>query len=376
MTKKYPGIKRATRQEVYGFLRNQQHATRNDIAGALGLSIPTVSKYLGHLTNTGLAVEKSKLTPGEEGGRAPSTYASVPNARIAIGVSITRRSVTSVAVNLQGEVLEGHRISLPFERSDAHARKVGDEVAALIEKARIPQEVLLGIGIAMPGLVDPATGTVVYGRVVDNEGFTSDHYSPYLPVNAHIIHDSYAGALAESWAWGSLQNAFHISLNESVGGAIIYQNEVFRQEGGYPGEVGHVTAVPDGEECYCGQRGCVETVCTSTKLTSKDCPSVEEFFARLDANSEGNAAWKTYTEYLAQTIRNVRALFGGLVILGGEVGSAMGKHISDVHSKIDERTLFGELAADYVKLSKQGRHPVAAGAALHFIQEFLQDPGP
>lgn len=376
MTKKYPGIKRSTRRLVYGFLRQQPQATRNDVAAALTLSIPTVSKYLAHLTETGLAEEKSKLTPGEVGGRAPSTYAAIADARIAIGVSITRRSITTVAVNLHGTLLASHRFPMAFERSDKHAKAVGEQVRKLISEAEIEEEALLGIGIAMPGLVDPATETVVYGRVIDNEGFTAEHFRPHLPADAVILHDSYAGGLAEAWAWGNLDNAFHISLNESVGGAVIFRNEVFRLEDGYPGEVGHITVDPGGERCYCGMTGCVETVCSSTKLLDAGVTTMEEFFAILERDTKAAKAWDTYTDFLAITIRNVRALFGGEVILGGEVGAHMGSYLRDVWVKVEDMALFGEHVKDYIKLSKQERHPVAAGAALHFIQEFLQDPGP
>lgn len=361
---------------MYDYLRRHSHSTRADISTALGLSIPTVSKYLTHLIETGLAEQKTKLRPGEDGGRAPAAYASVPDARIALGVSVTKRHITAVATNLNGDTVHSVRVRHPYSRTDEHARYVGKLCSDLVATCDIDPAHLLGIGIAMPGLVDRASNAVVYGRVIDNEGMTSAHFQRFLDAKATILHDSYAAGLAESWRWDHLNNAFYITLSGSVGGAVIFNNEIFTVNGGYPGEIGHLLLVPNGTRCYCGRYGCMDTVCNTSVLIGDTEDSIEQFFAELSTNLRFQSRWQSYTDHLARAIHSVRALFGGTIILGGEVGTFIGDHLGDVLSKVDQLALFGERAHDYVVPARQKNNSVATGAALSHIQKFLKDPGP
>ena len=72
-------------------------------------------------------------------------------------------------------------------------------------------------------------------------------------------------------------------------------------------------------------------------------------------------------------IHNVRMLFDGMVILGGYVGAHAGKYMDDICRRVDERNPFGDRAKDYLVECQYKVEASAAGAALFYIDEFLDN---
>ena len=81
--------------------------------------------------------------------------------------------------------------------------------------------------------------------------------------------------------------------------------------------------------------------------------------------------WDEYLEHLARAIHNIRMLFDGMVILGGYVGAHMGKYLDDICRRVDEKNPFGDRAQDYLVECRYKVEASAAGAALFYIDEFL-----
>lgn len=92
-----------------------------------------------------------------------------------------------------------------------------------------------------------------------------------------------------------LTDAFYISLSNNIGGAILIGQKVYKGEGPRSGEVGHMTIIPDGRECYCGQRGCFETYCNASILSDLSDGDLTLFFEKLEAGDKAcMEAWKEY----------------------------------------------------------------------------------
>lgn len=372
----FTGTKKRTRRAFYGYLREKGMATKQDLALDLGLSVPTVSKYLTNFLEAGLLEKAAKLEPGPNGGRSPLAYSCVAAARYAVGVDITRDHVSSLVIDLERTVVHRRQAARPFSRSQAYMEFLGAEIAALITEAGIDVGSLLGVGIAIPGLISKASGAVVYGRVIDNFGLTAEDFGRYVPHKTVLVHDSDAAGLAEFWGNEGLGNAFYISLGRSVGGSVLINNRVYQGEGDFSGEIGHVTIQPDGLECYCGRRGCLDPYCNASVLDSIGAGSLDGFFSAL---SVGEAAavevWARYTAALALAVHNVRCLFGSRVILGGEVGPHLGGHMDALWDSVDALSFRDDPARDYLTPCAYRTESIATGAALFLVQEFLDDPG-
>ncbi|MGO3884764.1 MAG: ROK family protein [Mycetocola sp.] len=366
-----------TRRAIYEFVRDRGLATKNDISRQLDLSLPTVTKYLTEFQSENLIEKKAKLSSGAQGGRSPIGYACIASGRLAVGVDITRDRVTCLIVDLARDAVIERFSPRAYERSDDYCRGVADFVQQTISESGVDTTRILGVGVAMPGLISETTGRVTYGRVLDNYGMSSADFGRYLPYPTRLVHDSNAAGLAEFWSETVLENAFYVGLSRSVGGAVLVRGRIHRGDGEFAGEIGHLHLHDNGLRCYCGQFGCLDPYCNATVLADAAGGSLEGFFRSLDEGEAGAVAvWDRYTSDLARALHSIRALFGCTIILGGDVGSLIRGHIDGIREKVDRISFLNSNAETFLVTSRYRDQPVATGAALFFVDEFRRSLGP
>ncbi|SDB96449.1 Sugar kinase of the NBD/HSP70 family, may contain an N-terminal HTH domain [Raineyella antarctica] len=371
-----PGIRNRTRRAVYDYVREQGFATKKDIADALGMSLPTVSKYLNHFLEAGLLEPGPKQSSGSQGGRNPITYACVADGRYAVGVDVTRDRARFLLVNLDRRVLAERRTARRFENTESYYAFVAGEVEVLIEQAGIDRSRIFGVGIAVPGLISETTGKVTYGRVIDNVGLSAADFARHLPYEIRLVHDSEAAGLAEFWSKEAGDNAVYLSLSKSVGGSVLINGGMYRGDGEIAGELGHMRIHDDGLLCYCGRHGCLDPYCNAEVLSRHTDGSVGRFFQELSAGDpELAGVWDHYTSDLAIGIHNIRVMFGCTIILGGDVGSHGRDHLADLRAKVDRLNFLASDSSTFLVPSRFTRHPIAVGAALYLVADFRQNLG-
>jgi glucokinase len=90
------------------------------------------------------------------------------------------------------------------------------------------------------------------------------HIERQIGVRPIMDNDANAGALGEALygAGRGFRPLFYLTLSTGIGGGIITDKEtIYRGADSYAGEIGHLTVRPDGPECLCGARGCLERMC-------------------------------------------------------------------------------------------------------------------
>ena len=362
-------IKQKNRTNIFRFFRKKNGVSRQDIVSELGLSLPTVTQNLLELIKDGLIEETGSV--GNTGGRRARTYSLVKDARTAIGLDITKHHVTAVAVDLSGAIIATIRKRLNFSRSDCYYRNLGDIIEEIVKEAQLNEEKILGVGIGVPGLITPDNKTVFYGEILNFTGATCEEFSKYIPYRTKLFNDANAAGFAETWSNPNTRNAFYIMLSTNVGGAIYIDHHQYCGDNIRGGEVGHIIIVPNGKQCYCGQKGCVDAYCAATVLASATEGNLASFFDRLqNRDSEVMHIWEEYLQHLAITVINVRMLFDCDIIIGGYVGAYMDQYLDDLKKLIAGRSSF-EKNADYLKPCYYKIEAIAAGAALNYISDFL-----
>ena len=323
-------IKTKNRRMIYEYIRERGAVSKQEIVVDMQLSLPTVTSNLEFLKKQGLIDTSGKIK--NTGGRNATAFSYIKNARMAIGVDITANHITAVAVNLSGDIvsMESRRIDFNLE-SDAYLRKIGEIVDCVKEEADILNENLLGVGISVQSLISDDGECITYGMALNFAKKQRKEIAAYVPYYEGNTHKG--------------------------------------------GEIGHLAVVPEGGElCYCGMRGCFDTVCRAGKLAGYTDGSLEEFFRVLeDGDETAKELWDEYLNHLACAIHNVRMLFDGMVILGGYVGAYVGKYMKDICERVDARNPFGDRAQDYLVECRYKVEAAAAGAALFYIDEFLEN---
>lgn len=366
-------IKIKNRQLIYQYIRDRGQASKKDIVIGLELSLPTVTQNLEYLTSQKLIDTSQKIK--NTGGRNATAYSYIGDAKAAIGVYLTSHYMNAVAINLSGETMAHVRKRIEFNlNDDAYLRKLGEIVEKVKEKAAIGGKIL-GVGIAVPGLVSADGEEVTYGLTLNFTGKRREEIAKYIPYTTRLFHDSYVAGRMEAWAGSKINNGFYISLSSSVGGSIIIDNVLYTGDTQKSGEIGHITIVPKGgKKCYCGKTGCFDTLCSTEVLVQETDGNLEEFFHILKAGDEkAKSLWDEYLENLSLAVQNLRMLFDGKIILGGDIGSYIEEYMENLYEKVDEKNPFGDKAKDYLFVCEYRTEVAASGAAAYFVEEFLSE---
>lgn len=365
-------IKTMNRQLIYRFIRDEGSVSKQDIVVDLQLSLPTVTQNLQYLEELGL-VDTSKMFKNT-GGRNAKAYTYVKGAKMSIGVYMSANHINVVAVDLSGNVVKRIRHRIRFNLHDeTYLQMLGELVEQIKEQTQIADSNFLGVGIAVPGLISEDGEEVIYGLTLNFTGQTRAHIAKYISYPNRLVHDSFAAGYAEAWIDKRISNAFHINLNNNVGGSFVVDKTIYPGDTHKGGEIGHMTVRHEGgKKCYCGQYGCLDTVCSTEVLEQYTGGDLEEFFNLLASGDEGaGQLWSLYLDDLALAIHNIRMLFDSIIIIGGYVGAYIEDYIDELTARVDARSPFGDKAADYLIPCKYKVEATAAGAAILYIDEYI-----
>ncbi len=366
-------VKHNNRRKIYFFIREQKAATKQKIAYDLNLSLPTVTQNLEYLVKKGMISDECK-EQNRGGGRNPVAYSYISDVKVAVGLEITPHHIKTVIVDLEGNVVKYIHKRQLYERTDKYLQLLGESVDGIIKSVGINRDKVLGVGIAVSGLIDQKKGLVVYGKIIDNEGMSKEDFSKYINYPTKLIHDSNAAGFCEIWMSAEHKNAYYINLSNTIGGSVLINNEVYLGDGLYSGEIGHLNLVPDGGICYCGQKGCAEVYCNAEQLSDRTEGDLGLFFIHLkQGDPELSQIWDKYLDYVAVLINDIRMMFGCTIILGGYIGIYIKDYLDVLCEKVNKKNSFFEDASKYLVSCNHNVEVVASGAALYFVKDYLDE---
>lgn len=320
---------------------NHGPISRTQLAGVTGLAPSTITRLTRSLRNLGLIRELSKGR--SSGGRQP------------VMLSIDAAAGLVVVVDLSGFVLRaavldatGHPVAMrtwAFNRvgSKAVGEQVKHIIADLLADPILGGRTIRGIGVSVPGRVDVRTGTIEDATTLDSRDFRlgemlREHFG--LPVFGE--HDTIAAALAIKYygAGQGFSNLIDVAVSSGIGAGIIVNNEPYRGEHRLAGKSGHITVERHGQVCWCGKRGCLETVASGAAMVAaagrvlgRTDNDIDAFGIPLTVEAVTRAAngghqlaqaiLSSAANYLAMAIATLSCILDiRLVIIGGEVAEA------------------------------------------------------
>jgi predicted NBD/HSP70 family sugar kinase len=364
-------VKKINRQTIYKFLYRHEPISVQEIAYTLNMSLPTVTQNIKELYERGLVIKTGLFE--STGGRKAKAISYNSTARYAIGLDVTRNHIGAVLIDLSGKVIKNERRQFPFVNSKNYFKGVGNFVQGFIEDYNIYTKDILGVGIALPAIISPDRETVSYASVIDFKGGKVSAFSEYIPYPCVFSNDANAAGFAEMWGDETFENVVYLSLNNSVGGSIIIKKNIYEGYNNRSGEFGHMTIVPNGKTCYCGQKGCVDAYCSAKLLSDSTNGNISEFFRLLSlGNEEQKLIWDKYVSHLVIAVNNLRMLFDCNVILGGYAGAYMDEYIGELRKLVSKYNTF-EVDGNYLKVCKYKLETTAVGAALILVEDFINN---
>lgn len=387
-------VRGINRRIVLNYVRDRQPISRAEIARATALQRSTVSTIVEDLKSDGLIED---IGAGEStGGRRPTLLRLRAAGATAIGVDVTPTVTTVVTSDLAGHVRE--RREFP---TDPNVERTTENIIEAVRElaAREGRAAVTGVGISLPGLVDPATGTA--------------HYIPYFQwrdwkiaarltratrLKVIVDNDANAAAIAELWFGHSSVEAntardfIMVLVSEGVGTGIVFDGDIYRGERGAAGEFGHMIIGSDAPvQCSCGNRDCWEAFASGRAAVARylqrrdsvparspdavrdeDNVSFEEVIERALAGERAAAEALTETaRYLGIGISNLIVGFSPeAVVIVGPITKAW----SLIHAQLEEtvqRSVQRGLPSARITRSSLGDRPTLMGAlCLVLAREF------
>ncbi|MEQ6900162.1 ROK family transcriptional regulator [Nocardioides sp. YIM 152588] len=284
-------------------------ASRADLARSTGLTRVTVSDLVAGLIEEGLVAELG--APAESRvGKPPTLIGLVADAKhvVAIDLSVDDQVVGAV-LTLTGEVVARESRPLAGRRGGDAVAAVEELAAHLVAQSDRP---LLGIGVATPGVVSRD------GVVVDapNLGWhdvpLAARLRDALGHAAYVANDANTAVVGEyTFGGGDEGGLMLMRLSTGVGAGLVLGGAVLHGHHGAAGEIGHVVVDPDGDDCACGRRGCLETFLAVPRLRRRIAAATAE---GAGADEVLAAAGRTLGEAVAPV---VAALNLGELVLSG-----------------------------------------------------------
>ncbi|OIJ95676.1 ROK family transcriptional regulator [Streptomyces colonosanans] len=373
------GMRRRNLARVMHTVNAEGPLSRAAVASRIGLTRAAVSTLVDELIRSGLLEELGPERPGRV-GRPGSSLAVSGRGPAGIGAEIGVDHLAVCAVDLRGTVRA--RVVRHGTNRGRPPQPVLAELTALVAQvvAEAEREGLwpAGLAVAVPGLVARDTRTVVRAPNLD---WHEVDLGALLPADLPPTVDNEAnfGSLAELWLGDDTPLDFlHVSAEIGIGGAVVVDGRLLRGTRGFAGELGHVPVHPEGPECACGGRGCLEQY------------AGEEAVLRAAGLTPGENRVEVLAERAAQGDKEVHralrdagtalgiALTGAVnlldpqaVVLGGALAALAPWLLPSLELELARRSAG---RACVVSVSRLGPEGPLLGAAHSVVRAVLDDP--
>jgi glucokinase len=187
-----------------------------------------------------------------------------------IAADIGGTNFRAATVSDKGEITERRDAPTP---PGAGPEQLLEALAGLLETIAMAGKPARAACLAVPGLVNAMTGTIVIAPNVP--GFRNLQLGPALEqrlgMPVVLENDASAAALGELrfGAARGVRHLVHITAGTGIGGGIIVDGRLYRGANGFAGEIGHIVMDPAGPVCNCGARGCLESLVSGVALATR-----------------------------------------------------------------------------------------------------------
>jgi predicted NBD/HSP70 family sugar kinase len=252
-------IRESNEKLVLNLIFQNGSTSQSQIVQQTGLKAPTVFRIFAKLEEEGLiqlcssdAMPDVSRNP-ERKGRRPNYYCVEPSSGYAIGVDFSRLAASVIVVNFGNEVIYRDTTDLQEGLTRDGVLKVLEKlIATSIERSGVEASLVIGIGIAAPGVVDTVTGQVLeYERIPGLSGYSIGSYFEGIFDIPVLVHNNASVIAASAYHYGVAKeenSLLALLVRSGVGGALVNHGEVFLNGPATALEVGRMRAFPGSEE--------------------------------------------------------------------------------------------------------------------------------
>ena len=368
-------LRRINERRLLEAIQRHGPSSRASLTRVSGLTAPTVSKAVDALLKRGLVEE---LDPAEPALGRPGRLVRMAAASAAVlGAVIDAGTCCVVATGLDGTVTDQRTIRFATPAGYPALLDAVEEACRTLIHSSGP--IVHGIGLSVPGLINERLHEIVFSpnlHLLDKHNPARD-LETRLGVPCVLVQESDALVLGE-WLYGDARGLDDFAVLDAATGlglGVMSGGRLLAGHSGMAGEVGHITVVPDGVRCGCGNRGCLETLATDAALVrligeklgrTVSLNEVAGLLATRSADFQHEV--RTVTEYLAIAIAAVINIFNPTTLfVHGELLAGSPERFARVLERVRQRTLTASLADCTIVATTSSKRQGAVAGIIHHL---------
>lgn len=392
-------MKSVNKSLVLNNIRTNEPTSRAQIAKETKLTPPTVSSIVKELIEESLV--KESVLGESRGGRKPTMLQIDHGAFYIVGVDAGPRTVDCILADLSGKII-ARTSSDQLEPSVSHKHfltilKKG--IRTVLESTPRSGEVI-GIGVAMHGVVDVANGVSLVAPNLNLENVPiKTELETEFDLDVKVENDARAMALGESWFGdhGEPSSMLAVNMGRGVGAGVVVDGQLYHGAMDIAGEIGHMTIDVNGDICECGNRGCLQTFATGDAIARRAVRDVEQHSEGSEDETDhpithapettGEQVYRLAAEgdaYCAEILRETGDFIGigltnlihvinpALIVLAGGVSNSKEFILSPIRRAIEARGLTPDARKTSVVVSELGGEATLLGAVSLLLVELFE----
>ncbi|OLQ86276.1 transcriptional regulator [Vibrio ponticus] len=263
-------VKQLNSAAVYRLIDQQGPISRIQVADVSQLAPASVTKITRQLLERGLVKEVAQQA--STGGRRAISLTTEVEPFHSVAVRLGRDYIQFSLFDLGGKELATDYQEFYYTTQGELVDGLLQFLKNFIQDNQTIINQLIAIGIALPGLINPETGVVEYMPNINVDNLAiGDLIRNTFHVECFVGNDVRGMALAEHYFGASkdCQDSILVSVHRGTGAGIIVNGQVFLGYNRNVGEIGHIQIDPLGEQCQCGNFGCLETVAANPAIVDR-----------------------------------------------------------------------------------------------------------
>ncbi len=368
---------------IFKAIRKQGPISRIELTEITKCSAGTISNHVRTLIEKGFVIESKKGI--SSGGRKPVQLMINPHKAYIFSIEIEVNQIKIVVFDLEIKVIT--KGIIPITHKDDYQKtleQVFFEMDKMIEEKDLKLDNLLGIGVAVPGLIDKVKGILEFAP---NLGWKNvyilkifkDKYG--LPII--LDNEAKAAAIGErAFIYPKMDNMVFVSINEGIGCGVILNGELYRGASGNAGEFGHIIIDTNGPVCHCGNKGCWETLASESYIVNRylKLSNSNKELTKKEIYQIGKNGDKKIIEIFNEAGRNIgiglvniiNGLSPELLVIGGGIVEIKDYIYEEIIKKLEEGALDISYRNVEIKFSKLNSLAAVYGMADLIINERIK----
>ncbi|MGC4939476.1 ROK family transcriptional regulator [Kribbella sp. DT2] len=386
-------MRRSNRSVILTCIYRQGPLSRYELGRETSLSAASVSNLVGELLEEGIVEEAGSVE--SDGGRPRVLLRVAPTFGYVVGAEVGETRVRVELFDLAMTVLATvvYPIETPKPAPELAVKYVLQGLDAVIAQAGVRADRVLGLGVAVAGVVEGPADAVVHAQTLGWDG---------VPLGAMLAAgtdipiqvDNGANTLGQAEMWfgagRGATDAVVALVGSGVGAALVTGGTSYRGTRSSAGEWGHTTIMYGGRRCRCGAEGCLEAyvgadgVLDRYRLAGGPAARSDDdeaaFIGLLAAVDSSEIAAKVVEDtigYLGAGFANLVNLVNPeRIVLGGWSGLLLGeRYLPQLREAVGKHALHRPYAQVTIEVCELGRDAVALGAATLPVLRLLREGG-